>query len=149
MKNATFEGIKPKARKSQDSFESDSDHSDSKESRDVRLNSPKKSSKNNNCHFERNQAERPGILSDRTPIRKNPGTFSLIPSKGAFCVFSIRSIRYSFRFDRYCVQVSWWTALGECNMDSCDKDCVLSDWTGWGPCSKSCLGKSFFILYLT
>jgi hypothetical protein len=31
---------------------------------------------------------------------------------------------------------------GECNMDSCDKDCVLSDWTAWGPCSKSCLGKS-------
>jgi len=31
---------------------------------------------------------------------------------------------------------------GECNMDACDKDCVLSDWSAWGPCSKSCLGKS-------
>ena len=24
---------------------------------------------------------------------------------------SIRSVRYSFRFDRYCVRGSWWTAL--------------------------------------
>merc|ERR1719420_31431 len=30
----------------------------------------------------------------------------------------------------------------DCNMDACDKDCVLSDWSGWSPCSKSCLGKS-------
>jgi len=31
---------------------------------------------------------------------------------------------------------------GECNMDSCDKDCVLSDWSGWSPCTKACLAKS-------
>jgi hypothetical protein len=34
---------------------------------------------------------------------------------------------------------------GECNMDSCDQDCVLSDWAPWGPCSKSCLGKSTWL----
>merc|ERR1719265_1219936 len=34
---------------------------------------------------------------------------------------------------------------GECNMDSCDQDCVLSDWTGWGPCSKACLAKSTWL----
>merc|ERR1719235_555197 len=34
---------------------------------------------------------------------------------------------------------------GECNMDSCDQDCVLSDWTAWGPCSKSCLAKSTWL----
>ncbi len=58
--------------------------------------------------------ERPEILSNRIPIRKNPGTFGLILSKVEFFVFSIRSIRsirYSFRFDRYCVRASWWTAL--------------------------------------
>jgi len=27
-----------------------------------------------------------------------------------------------------------------CNMQSCDKDCVLSDWTGWSECSKECDG---------
>merc|ERR1719316_1710484 len=25
-----------------------------------------------------------------------------------------------------------------CNSGSCDVDCVLSDWSGWSPCSKSC-----------
>jgi len=34
---------------------------------------------------------------------------------------------------------------GECNTDSCDKDCVLSDWGAWSPCSKSCLGKSTWL----
>jgi hypothetical protein len=34
---------------------------------------------------------------------------------------------------------------GECNMDSCDKDCVLADWSPWGPCSKSCLAKSTWL----
>jgi len=29
-----------------------------------------------------------------------------------------------------------------CNTGSCDVDCVLSDWTGWGPCSKSCRWRS-------
>merc|ERR1719311_739323 len=27
-----------------------------------------------------------------------------------------------------------------CNMQSCDKDCVLAEWTPWGPCSKECDG---------
>jgi len=27
-----------------------------------------------------------------------------------------------------------------CNVQSCDKDCVLSDWTGWSECSKDCDG---------
>ena len=27
-----------------------------------------------------------------------------------------------------------------CNMQSCDKDCVLGDWTGWSECSKECDG---------
>lgn len=26
----------------------------------------------------------------------------------------------------------------QCNMQSCDQDCVLSDWSDWGQCSKSC-----------
>jgi len=29
-----------------------------------------------------------------------------------------------------------------CNTDSCDQDCVLSDWGGWGPCSKACKFRS-------
>merc|ERR1719389_158732 len=29
-----------------------------------------------------------------------------------------------------------------CNTQSCDTDCVLSDWTGWSPCTKSCRAKS-------
>jgi len=28
-----------------------------------------------------------------------------------------------------------------CNTDSCDQDCVLSDWTAWSPCTKSCKAK--------
>merc|ERR1719387_3037010 len=27
-----------------------------------------------------------------------------------------------------------------CNMQSCDKDCTLTDWTVWGACSKECDG---------
>merc|ERR1719316_1904745 len=27
-----------------------------------------------------------------------------------------------------------------CNMQSCDRDCELADWTAWGPCSKECDG---------
>eukprot|EP00929_Paragymnodinium_shiwhaense_P124050 TRINITY_DN988_c0_g1_i4.p1 TRINITY_DN988_c0_g1~~TRINITY_DN988_c0_g1_i4.p1 ORF type:complete len:1003 (-),score=315.27 TRINITY_DN988_c0_g1_i4:170-2938(-) len=27
-----------------------------------------------------------------------------------------------------------------CNLQSCDKDCELSDWTEWGDCSKACNG---------
>lgn len=27
-----------------------------------------------------------------------------------------------------------------CNMQACDVDCVLSDWSVWGPCSQSCGG---------
>jgi len=26
----------------------------------------------------------------------------------------------------------------QCNTQSCDVDCVLHDWTSWGPCTKSC-----------
>merc|ERR1719428_320630 len=29
-----------------------------------------------------------------------------------------------------------------CNSGSCDVDCVLSDWSGWGACSKSCKWRS-------
>jgi len=25
-----------------------------------------------------------------------------------------------------------------CNTDSCDQDCILSDWSGWGACTKAC-----------
>ena len=31
--------------------------------------------------------------------------------KCEFSEFSVRSVRYSIRFDRYCVRGSWWTAL--------------------------------------
>ena len=31
--------------------------------------------------------------------------------KYEFSEFSVRSVRYSIRFDRYCVRGSWWTAL--------------------------------------
>jgi len=26
----------------------------------------------------------------------------------------------------------------QCNVDSCDLDCVLTDWQAWGPCSRAC-----------
>lgn len=26
----------------------------------------------------------------------------------------------------------------QCNTDSCDQDCLLSEWSGWGACSKAC-----------
>merc|ERR1719160_1630455 len=32
------------------------------------------------------------------------------------------------------------TETEPCNMQSCDKDCVLAEWTPWGPCSKECDG---------
>merc|ERR1719443_630320 len=28
----------------------------------------------------------------------------------------------------------------ECGVESCDKDCELNDWTGWGGCTKACDG---------
>jgi hypothetical protein len=33
------------------------------------------------------------------------------------------------------------TESGPCNTQSCDADCVLSDWSGWSPCTKSCRAK--------
>ena len=65
--------LKELSRTSQDSFESESD---SQESRDVRLNSPR------SCifHFSRfwaNQTHRPGM----NPVRKNLGMIDSIPSK--------------------------------------------------------------------
>ena len=71
--------LKELSRTSRDSFESESD---SKASRDDRLNSFK-SGIFHFSHFWANQAERPGILSNRIPIQKNPGTIGLIPSKVA------------------------------------------------------------------
>merc|ERR1719420_151439 len=32
------------------------------------------------------------------------------------------------------------TETEPCNMQSCDRDCELADWTAWGPCSKECDG---------
>jgi len=26
----------------------------------------------------------------------------------------------------------------QCNVESCDRDCVLTDWQPWGPCSRAC-----------
>ena len=78
--------LKELSRTSRDSFESESD---SKESRDVRLNSFK-SGIFHFCHFWANYAERPGILSNQMTIRKNPGTIGLIPSKVTFRNFCSR-----------------------------------------------------------
>merc|ERR1719486_1837197 len=33
------------------------------------------------------------------------------------------------------------TESDACNTQSCDADCVLSDWTAWSPCTKSCRAK--------
>jgi len=30
-----------------------------------------------------------------------------------------------------------------CNTESCDKDCVLHDWTSWTPCTKSCKADAY------
>merc|ERR1719387_3241142 len=32
------------------------------------------------------------------------------------------------------------TEAEPCNMQSCDRDCELAEWTAWGPCSKECDG---------
>merc|ERR1719159_1442287 len=32
------------------------------------------------------------------------------------------------------------TETEPCNMQSCDRDCELAEWTAWGPCSKECDG---------
>ena len=65
--------------------------------------------KNVKCHFWRNQAERPEILSNWNPIRKNLGTMALIPSKVEFFIFAtfgrIKPIipgffRIGFQFER-------------------------------------------------
>ena len=77
--------LKELNRTSRGSFES---KSDSKESRDVRLNSFE-SGITYFCHFWANEANRPGILSNWIPIRKNPGTIGLIPSKMAFRNFYV------------------------------------------------------------
>ena len=41
-----------------------------------------------------------------------------------FRIFSVRSVRYSVRFDRYCVRGSWWTAL---------VNKLLADIAKWSP----------------
>ena len=66
--------LKELSRTSQDSFQSESD---SKESRDVRLDSFR-SGIFHFCHFWANSADRPRILSNQIPIRKNPGTIGLL-----------------------------------------------------------------------
>ena len=80
---------------SQDSLESDSD---SNKSWDDRLNSAK-SGKNQKCHFLASSADRPGIGSNRNLIRKNPGTFGLIPPKKLhFHVFFAIPLTFSLLF---------------------------------------------------
>eukprot|EP00928_Gymnodinium_smaydae_P057480 TRINITY_DN4071_c0_g1_i1.p1 TRINITY_DN4071_c0_g1~~TRINITY_DN4071_c0_g1_i1.p1 ORF type:complete len:500 (+),score=64.59 TRINITY_DN4071_c0_g1_i1:148-1500(+) len=36
------------------------------------------------------------------------------------------------------------TEAESCNMQACDADCVLSDWTAWSDCSKQCGGGTSF-----
>ena len=102
--------LKELSQTSLDSFESESD---SKESRDVRLNSFKNSIFHF-CHFWANSANRPGILSNRIPIRKNPRKIGLIPSKVAFrnfCVFLISNrsnISKTIRIDRIDRKPPWY-----------------------------------------
>ena len=73
--------------------------SDSTKSLDVRLNSPK-SGIYIFCHFWANWAERPGIWSNRIPIRPNPGTFGLIRPKVAFEFFAFFRFRSAPRIRR-------------------------------------------------
>ena len=72
--------LKELSRSSRDSLESESD---SKESWDDWLNSPK-SGIVHVCHLLANSSNRPGICSNRNPIRANPGTICLIRLKIVF-----------------------------------------------------------------
>ena len=74
------------SRSSRDSFESDSD---SNESWDDPLNSLK-SGKNKKCHLFASYADRPGIISNRIPIRTNPGTIGLTLQQEAFLIRCLR-----------------------------------------------------------
>ena len=76
--------LKELSRSSWDSFESESD---SKESQDDRLNSPK-SGKSKKITFFGKLSRTSWDLSNRNPIRKNPGTFGLTRPKVAFAFFA-------------------------------------------------------------